>query len=286
MGVCAGCTAAGNHEKVSGSVAELVEELMGPKEIMKDEGTAIFVGFVDVDTAGFRDVDDCRNFKMDKLKCKACLELQGGDTQECDRTSTPAEQIARNSAKYILKQGKKFEQYLATTLVGDGTVGPLQMVTTAVKTLTANKREVTFDIIAYVVVKQDRIPEVKVEISKNGIQELASKAQELSVEDAAAYLEQTIRMKFHRWAAVSKWRYVTAKDIKDAKGTARYHKAKQDWGQDVPGANVYIRKRMDYNYFVQVNLERVIWQDALINFDLFPNATKDRRRYGKLTSRG
>jgi len=285
MGACLGSEAANDHRKASGSVVELVEQLQGCKELVKDEGTAIFVRFSDVVTDGLADVADSENFEISKLMCRACLEIQGSYTMD-DTVPTQAEQmeqVARKSFKYVLKQGKKFEQYLATTLAGDGTVGPLQKVTEAVKALTKDQRQVMFDIIANVVVQKGRSLEVKVEISEDGIKELACKAKELSLADATQYLENTLTLKVQQWAAVSKWRYVTSTDIQKAKGTARYHKTKKDWVKDVPGTNAYIRKRMDYNYFVQVNFERVIWQDALINFDMFPMLSKDHQRFRKFS---
>mmetsp|Transcript_113940 Transcript_113940/g.221261 ORF Transcript_113940/g.221261 Transcript_113940/m.221261 type:complete len:575 (-) Transcript_113940:44-1768(-) len=282
MGACITTEA---RPKVSGSAAELVEQLQGPKELVKDEGTALFVGFADVKTEGFVDIADCKNFKIEQLVCKVCLTIEGRPPAP-EQVSHPALVSAKKSVKYLYKHLEAGENYLVDRMTTEGrprTPGPLHMVAEAVKTLTANKREVNFNIVAKVQVRKEREPNVKVEISKDGLRELESIAQELSPRDAKQHVENALCMKILKWASVNKWRLLSSEDIQKAKGTAKYHENQKDWGDTVPGVNAYIRRRMDYTYFVQVSLERVIWQDSLINFELFPSSCRDRKRTGKFS---
>jgi len=87
--------------------------------------------------------------------------------------------------------------------------------------------------------------------------------------DAKDYVRQSIEKAVQVAKLASEWRMIKAKEIKKAKGTARYHQRSTKWDGKVPGENRYIRQRMDYSYFVQVTDDRLLWQDEMIRRELF-----------------
>jgi len=66
-------------------------------------------------------------------------------------------------------------------------------------------------------------------------------------------------------------------------GTAKFHRRDSPW-VDPPGKHEYIRRRMDYSYFVQVSDARVAWQDELIVNTIFGEETMENsKRLGQFS---